>query len=75
MAATTAHEMDQLYSLTQSMQWKAFIEYQSSLIDILHKELEWADSLTKISFLQGKIAAVRQTMVLQKTIEDAMAAQ
>jgi hypothetical protein len=58
-----------LYALTANPNWMAFIEYEQSRLDQIHKDMEFQDH-DAVKKSQGQIAEIRNIFRLHSTVSD-----
>ena len=63
----TKQQAEALYKLTNSPLWTEFVEYQKDLLEKARDELEWKNK-DSIEVTQGKIAAIRDLLMLKEKV-------
>lgn len=60
--------IESLYTLVNSREWQAYIQYKQERLDQTHRELEWlaGDGVAKA---QGKVAEIRADLELQSKLQ------
>ena len=63
----TKKQAESLYKLTNSPLWTELVYYQKDLLEKARDELEWKNK-DSIEVTQGKIAAIRDLLVLKEKV-------